>query len=54
MIGGAVGVLLRGIPIAIMSPFVGYDFGFIDLFFGFGLGSCINSYRFYKNFIKED
>ena len=54
MIGGAAGFLLVGIPIAILSPFVGYDFGFIDLFLGFTLGACINSYRFYKNYIKED
>ena len=54
MIGGAVGFLLVGIPIAILSPFVGYDFGFIDLFLGFTLGASINSYRFYKNYIKED
>jgi hypothetical protein len=54
MIGGALGFILLGIPIAILSPFVGYDFGFIDLFLGFTLGASINSYRFYKIFIKED
>ena len=54
MIGGALGFILLGIPIAILSPFVGYDFGFIDLFLGFALGASINSYRFYKIFIKED
>ena len=54
MIGGALGFILMGIPIAILSPFIGYDFGFIDLFLGFTLGACINSYRFYKIFIKED
>ena len=54
MIGGALGFILLGIPIAVLSPFIGYDFGFIDLFLGFALGACINSYRFYKIFIKED
>ena len=54
MIGGALGFILLGIPIAILSPFIGYDFGFIDLFLGFALGASINSFRFYKIFIKED
>ena len=54
MIGGAVGFILIGIPMAILSPFFGYDVGFIELFFGFAVGSVINGYRFYKTYIKED
>ena len=53
MIGGALGFILIGIPIAILAPYSGYDIGFIDLFFGFAVGACINSYRFYKQYIKE-
>ena len=54
MVGGAVGFILIGIPMAILSPFFGYDVGFIELFFGFAAGSGINGYRFYKIYIKED
>ena len=54
MIGGAVGFILIGIPVAILSPFFGYDVGFIELFFGFAIGSVLNGYRFYKIYIKED
>ena len=54
MIGGAVGFILIGIPMAILSPFFGYDVGFIELFFGFAVGSIVNGYRFYKTYIKED
>tara|TARA_B100000768_G_C11262745_1_gene369550 strand:- start:1248 stop:1697 length:450 start_codon:yes stop_codon:yes gene_type:complete len=52
MIGGALGFILIGVPIAILSPVIGYEIGFIELFFGFGIGACINSYRFYKTHIK--
>ena len=52
MIGGALGFILIGVPIAILSPVIGYEIGFIELFFGFGIGACINSYRFYKAHIK--
>ena len=52
MIGGALGFILIGIPIAIVSPLIGYEIGFMDLFFGFAIGACINSYRFYKLHIK--
>ena len=54
MIGGALGFILIGIPIAILAPYTGYDVGFIDLFFGFALGACINSFRFYRQYIKEE
>ena len=54
MIGGAIGFILIGIPIAILAPYTGYDVGFIDLFFGFALGDCINSFRFYRRYIKEE
>ena len=54
MIGGAVGFILIGIPIAVISPFIEYGYGIMDLFFGFALGAIINSYRFYMQFIKED
>jgi hypothetical protein len=53
MIGGALGFILIGIPVAILAPYLDYDIGFIDLFFGFAIGACINSFRFYKQFIKE-
>jgi hypothetical protein len=53
MIGGALGFILIGMPIAILAPYTGYDIGFIDLFFGFALGSCINGFRFYRQYIKE-
>ena len=53
MIGGALGFILIGIPIAILAPYTGYDVGFIDLFFGFALGACINGFRFYRQYIKE-
>tara|TARA_B100001063_G_scaffold139608_1_gene130445 strand:+ start:780 stop:1232 length:453 start_codon:yes stop_codon:yes gene_type:complete len=53
MIGGAVGFILIGMPIAILAPYAGYDVGFIDLFFGFALGACINGFRFYRQYIKE-
>lgn len=52
MIGGALGFILIGIPIAILSPFLGHAISFIDLFLGFAVGACINSYRFYKLHIK--
>ena len=52
MIGGALGFILIGVPIAILSPVIGYEIGFIELFFGFGIGACINSYRFYRTHIK--
>ncbi len=54
MIGGALGFILVGLPIAIIAPYTGYDIGFIELFFGFAFGACINSFRFYKQYIKED
>jgi H+/Cl- antiporter ClcA len=54
MIGGALGFILIGIPIAILAPYTGYDVGFMDLFFGFALGACINSFRFYRQYIKEE
>ena len=53
MIGGAVGFILIGMPIAILAPYSDYDVGFIDLFFGFALGACINGFRFYRQYIKE-
>ena len=54
MIGGALGFILVGLPIAIIAPYTGYDIGFIELFFGFAFGACVNSFRFYKQYIKED
>ena len=52
MIGGALGFILIGIPLAIVSPLISYETRFMDLFFGFAIGACINSYRFYKLHIK--
>ena len=52
MIGGALGFILIGIPMAIVSPLIGHEIGFMDLFFGFAIGGCINSYRFYTLHIK--
>ena len=54
MIGGALGFILIGMPIAILAPYTGYDVEFIDLFLGFALGGCINSFRFYRQYIKEE
>ncbi len=52
MIGGALGFILIGIPLAIVSPLISYETRFMDLFFGFAIGACINGYRFYKLHIK--
>jgi hypothetical protein len=52
MIGGALGFILIGIPMVIVSPLISYDTGLMDLFFGFAIGACINGYRFYKLHIK--
>ncbi len=52
MIGGALGFILIGIPMAAVSPLISYKIGFVDLFLGFAIGACINGYRFYKLHIK--
>jgi hypothetical protein len=52
MIGGALGFILIGIPLAIVSPLISYETRFMDLFFGFAIGACINGYRFYKLHIE--
>ncbi|MDB4244561.1 hypothetical protein N9870_00915 [Gammaproteobacteria bacterium] len=52
MIGGALGFILIGVPIAILSPLMGYEIGFMEFFFGFAIGACINGYRFYKLHIE--
>ena len=52
MIGGALGFILIGIPMAAVSPLISYETRFMDLFFGFAIGACINGYRFYKLHIE--
>ena len=52
MIGGALGFILIGVPMAILSPLMSYEIGFMEMFFGFAIGACINGYRFYKLHIE--
>jgi hypothetical protein len=52
MIGGALGCILIGVPMAILSPLMSYEIGFMEMFFGFAIGACINGYRFYKLHIE--
>ena len=52
MIGGACGFVFIGVPIAVLSPFIGYSPNFFDFFLTFAVGSIINGYMFSKKYLN--